>query len=263
MTTWLEKKRSYQKEKGMTMIVAVVIMAILIVFTFSLTLIAYSLYSSQNKNLSSMKCAEAANTLVVALADELCYEDAATERYPEYDSYLYKYIRYNLFHSSQTWPYYKKNDEDHNATKACRYFDLNYNTKKKVYDENGEEKKQENEEGEQTSVNVDHVEGLPGKTVVCIFWELPSGATTTQAEGDVPVAGTKLTIEVTCEAASQTYTAKKEFLLEIRNYKSTTVDAGLQLNLKNSASNNAVNPCSFSYETEIHPEQRWVWIPAE
>ena len=255
-----EKKKSYQKDKGMTMIVAVVIMAILIVFTFSLTLIAYSLYSSQNKNLSSMKCAEAANTLAAALSDELRYEDPATERYPEYESYLYKYIRYNLFHSSQTWPYYKANDPAHVSKKAFRYFDLNYNTTKKVYDANGAEKKPE---GQSTAMSVDHVEGLPGKTVVCIYWELPDDATATQAEGNVPVSGTKLTIEVTCEAASQSYTVKKEFVLEINNYKPTTVDAGLQLALKNVAANNAVNPCSFSYETEIHSDQRWNWIPVE
>lgn len=250
-----EKKQSYHKEKGMTMIVAVVIMAILIVFTFSLTLIAYSLYSSQNKNLASMKCAEAANTLAVALSDELHYEDEATERYPEYESYLYKYIRYNLFHASQTWTYYKKNNADHTSEKAFRYFDLYYNTKKKVT--------QEDEKGQQTTADVDHVEGLPGKTIVCIYWELPSDATPAQAEGNVPVTGTKLTIEVTCEAASQSYTAKKEFILEINSYKPNAVDAGLQLALKNSAANNSVNPCGFSYETEIHPDQRWVWVPVE
>ena len=107
--------------KGATMMVAVVIMGILIVFTFSLMLVAYSFYASQNKNVASLRCSEAAITLSQALESELTFDNKA-ELYPEKDSYLYKYIRYNIcqYEVGKTgyWPYYDPNggaahDESH------------------------------------------------------------------------------------------------------------------------------------------------------
>ena len=62
--------------KGASMIVAIIIMGILIVFTFSLMLVAYTLYASQTKNIASMKCSESANTLSQAIEDELSDENA-------------------------------------------------------------------------------------------------------------------------------------------------------------------------------------------
>lgn len=254
--------KSYQMNHGVTLVVAVVIIAILIVFTFSLTLIAYTLYSSQNKNLASMKCAEAANSLSAAISDELTYSDKDANRFPEYDSYLYKYLRYNLCHPDVTWPYYDESaPAEHGKTVAFRRFDLNYNTKKYVYDENGEKKKEKDEDGNDTDTDmaVDHVEGLPGTTQVCIYWMLPEDSNSATSR-----AGTRLFIEVTCEAASQSYTVTKEYTLEIQQYnQQDATDRTRQNALKTAGTveNSAVNPCGFSFENEIFKDELWVWKP--
>ena len=247
----------------MTLIVAVVIIAILIVFTFALTLVAYSLYSSQNKNLSSMKCAEAANTLSTSLADELTFMDDSKDRFPEFDSYLYMYIRYNLFHSDKTWPYYYPKKAGHGQSEAFRKFELKYNTKKTLSNPDGSPYEKVNTDETKSTVPVEEVEGLPGKTVVCIYWELPGDADEAALTGTKPIGGTKLTIEVTCEAASQTYTAKKELTLDISNYGTGVKDLSRQKAIKDAESNTMVNPYPFSYQTETNPNDMWIWTEME
>ena len=127
---------SKRNNKGATMIVAIVIMGILIVFTFSLTLVAYTYYASQNKNVASLRCSEAANSFSLALEDELTYEYKDGEgnviRCPEYDSYLYKYLRYNLFQEETFWPYYGSGD-GHDMSYASRKFQLKYNSREQVW----------------------------------------------------------------------------------------------------------------------------------
>ena len=66
-----------RNNKGATMVVCIMIMAVLIIFTFAVTLAAYTLYASQNKNIASMRCSEAANSLSAALDEELQDPDAA------------------------------------------------------------------------------------------------------------------------------------------------------------------------------------------
>lgn len=266
-------RKSYRNSKGATLIMAIIIMTILIVFTFSLTLIAYTLYASQNKNISSMKCAEAANTLSVALSKELTYEyvdkdNAEKNKFPETESYLYRYLRYNICQDDQTWPYYVSDSiAGHDKDSAYRYFDLKYNTAKKIYDDNGND----------TGKTVENVEGLPGKTTVCIYWMLPKG--TDYSNGltmkDKPKAdrqGIRLFVEVTCEAGNQSYTVKNEYELKIDNYDITkSVDKSRYNYLKNSAMVedglvNPVNPLGLvmsenASEDELFNKEKWEWVP--
>ncbi len=251
--------RSYQADKGVALIVAVLIISVLIVFTFTLTLVAYSLYSSQNKNLSSMKCSEAANSLSIALSDELRNIDSVNKRYPEYDSYLYLYLRYNLFHSDKTWPYYDPSKEGHGKDEAFRYFSLKYNSKKTLSDENGNPVVTTGEGGVESTVSVDHVEGLPAKTEVCIYWELPVENKDDPQAGNKPVSNALLTVEVTCEAANQSYTARKEYKLSILSYGDSEEDVARQVAMKEAGKKDMVNPCAFSYETESYPDEFWKW----
>lgn len=277
MKSCFYKKTSY-RNKGATMIAAIVILGILIVFTFSLTLIAYTLYSSQNKNTSSLKCAEAANSLSVALNDELTYEDLDNELYPEKESYLYRYLRYNLCQDS-TWPFYvDENTENHRKVDACRYFELKYNSSKIKYDKDG------NPVVDQTTgenVKIDGVEGLPGKTTVCIYWMLPEGVEyqvgkTMKDNYNSQAArqNIRLFVEVTCEAASQTYTVKREYLLQIDNYDlddTTSLDRKRYNYLKNDSivGDPAVNPCEFEMDAddpnndELYCGEKWIWIPTD
>ena len=65
----LKKKNN----KGAAMMLTIIIIAVLVVFTFSLILISYNLYASQNKNLSSDRNAEAANSLSPGQAIKLMF----------------------------------------------------------------------------------------------------------------------------------------------------------------------------------------------
>ena len=261
-------KTSYQSEKksrhgcirddsGATMIVAIVIMTILIVFTFSLTLIAYTLYASQNKNIASMRCSEAANTLSKALGDELTYQNDAENRYPEFDSYLYKYIRFNILQDNKTWPYYDPQESaGHDKASAYRYFDLMYYNNKQAYDENMNKK-----DGE----TVDSVEGLPGKTTVCVYWMLPEGvdpASVPCAKSDLTSKkGVRLVIEVTCEVASQSYTVEREYVLETLTYQILTnsKDRNRYNYLFNTElGKSSLNPLGL-VQGDYEISEKWVW----
>ena len=250
-------KYSYQFNKGVTMIVAIIIMAILVIFTFSLTLIAYTLYASQNKNVASMRCAEAANTLSVALENELTYVNDSDDIYPEKDSYLYRYLRYNLCQDNVTWPYYIADDvSGHDKKAAYRYFDLRYNSEKKqnVTPADG---------GASSVEAVDGIEGMPGKTIVCIYWKLPENATVTKEQTAKEYLnnkdGLKLYIEVTCEAANQSYTVTKEYILKTSSYTAFEADKSNVLSNSLTHSGNVfTNPCNF-VESDIKSTEKWEW----
>ena len=254
----------HQRDQGMALIVSVVIIAILIVFTFSLTLIAYTLYSSQNKNIASMRCREAANTLSSALFYELTFTDETQtpKRYPEYDSYLYKYLRYNICQDDVTWPYYEPGTDGHGKEDAFRYFDLKPNPRKKVYDKDGNELKQDETE---EAIYAETVEGLPGKTEVCIYWRLPKDCNSVEYPlgKNLPSReGIRLFVEVTCEAASQSYTVTREYALRVALYDNNDKDEwGRQEALFGAAvnGNEAINPCQISVETDLVKDEKWIW----
>ena len=255
------RRNSLVNDLGATMIVAIVIMAILIVFTFSLILIAYSLYASQNKNVASMKCSEAANTLSTALGDELTYVDDANNRYPEFDSYLYKYIRFNICQDDKTWPYYDPRESTgHDKASAYRYFDLMYYNNKQAYDENM---------NKIDGKKVDSVEGLPGKTTVCIYWMLPEGmdpALVPNAKtGLTNKKGIRLVVEVTCEVASQSYTVENEYVLQTPSYDVMTnsKDRNRHNHLFSTAlSDTSVNPLGLVI-TDYDDMEKWTWVRSD
>lgn len=282
----LNKKKlhisSYKKHKskGMSMIVAIVLMMVLIVFTFSLTLVAYTLYSSQAKNVASMRCSEAANTLSKSLEQELMFSSEQANRFPE-DSYLYDYIRYNICQDDVTWPYYAgENVQDHDRAAACRYFDLTYNNKKTVYDEEGNPKKKKDEDGQDTDQDetVSSVEGLPGRTEVCIYWMLPEKSEITDYSGIVGKDymsssrdGIRLFIEVTCESGGQSYTVTREYELETDYYGADRYSVSRCNYLRSLYNDSSVNPTNRSLsdinmsadEDNVEDCELWIWKETE
>ena len=255
---------------GASLILAIIIILILIIFTFSLMLIAYTLYASQNKNISSLKCSEAANSLSVALNDELTYEDKDNNIYPELESYLYRYIRYNICQDDRTWPYYVNDDTaGHDKKAAYRYFDLKFNSSKAEYDSEGNVIK-----------NWDSIEGMPGKTKVCIYWMLPDGTnyeSVSTVKNDLKNIddrkGIRLFVEVTCESASQSYTVSKEYKLNIENYNMGKSEDKVRFNyLKKDGVVNepSVNPLGLKMSDgsdgipdDLYYGEKWVWVPTE
>ena len=281
----LKEKRGEKGEsnRGASLILAIIIIMILIVFTFSLMLIAYTLYASQNKNISSLKCSEAANSLSVALDDELTYEDETNNIYPEIESYLYRYIRYNICQDDKTWPYYVDDNKiGHDKKAAYRYFNLKFNSSKPVYDSDGNVIKKKDSEGNDTDANqtLDSVEGLPGNTTVCIYWKLPKGvdpdSVGTVKEDFKSIdkrKGIRLFIEVTSESASQSYTVKREYKLDIEDYNMTNAEDKLRFNYLKKAGvvdEPSVNPLNLKMsdgtngvEDDLYYGEKWTWIPVE
>ncbi len=237
MIKQLNKRK--KDNKGVTMMAAIVIMTIMIIFSFALILAAYTYYSSQNKNVASMRCAEAATSLSLAIEKELTYKSSDGTIYPERNSHLYKYLRYNLFQNGQ-WPYYAPSVSGHDSTYACRYYNLKYNSAK--YDEG--------------------IEGMPGNTSLCMYWIAKDNnydydhATRSDRDGVIMV------IEVTCETAGQSYTVKSEYELETSEYGS---EDGMQLAYIRSAQNDkSVNPLGNSAVSifpalSVDPSERWTW----
>lgn len=225
--------RKRNNNSGATMIVAIVIMGLLIVFTFSLMLVAYTYYSSQTKNTASLRCSEAANSLSLSLKEEL------TSSNPE-NSELYRYLRYNLC-QTDTWPYHKDGLDGH-GKESYRKFDLKYNSAR---------------------TDVDGIEGLPGNTLISIYWELPDGVTDTQvfaSDYTDKRNGIKLYIDVTCESGSQSYTVTSVYSLELSKYPAN--DNHLKT-IINAFSSSSANPLSKSAKGIVAlngiDNEKWTW----
>ena len=174
---FLTKKENNQ---GVALIVCITVISILIIFCFSLLLVSYTLYASQNKNLQSDRNAEAAKTLAVSLRDELAEGSD--------QSYLCNYLRYNVQQESNSWPYYEVNKEGnevagHGSADAKRYFNL-------------------------TKTEGVNIEGYPSQVELCMYWMRPVKKPEERNK-------TRLFVEITCNSGSQSYTIKCEYVLTI------------------------------------------------
>ena len=199
------------KNQGATMIVAIIVVAVLMVFAFSLILVTYSFYSSQNKKVASKKCSEAANSLSVAMVTEL--ED--DEAYNNSDFWLY--LRFNLFQND--WTFYEPKIDEHNASKAVKTFEMKANPN--YYLDSGES----------------NLVGYPGLVKLKVYWMLPKKMYD-DCNNDMNIIGgvdpTKLSandrkdarlfIEITCESASQSYTVTNEYHLTLDKYDDNDIE---------------------------------------
>ena len=183
---------------GAAMIVAIFIIGIILVFTFALLLVSYTLYASQNKNAASLRCSEAANTLSIALEDELEDPDAYKT------SAFYKYLRCNVFQDKNTWPYYEAGKPGHGEKEAFRYMDLRANVK------------------------YDQVEGFPGSVKLCMYWTVDDKdvrnllATKDFISLSVSQRSTaRLHVLIITETASQSYTVENIYKVNISTVPTT------------------------------------------
>ncbi len=202
--------KKMKKNDGVAMIVCITIIAILLIFVFSLLLASYVLYSSQNKNLQSDKTAEATKTLSVALSEQMAANDAEDD--------LYRYVRYNMWQAN--WPYYAPGVDGHTEEDAFRYFSMNKNT---------------------------DMSGFPSKVQVCIYWMLPEdGAAAVDLSHPEDITAdikgnARLFMEVSSSAGSQNFRMKNEFVLTV----SKTVGTEHPV-----ASGEGVNPMNNVIDTE-------------
>ncbi len=182
--------------RGVAMMVCITIIAILMIFCFSLLSVSYSLYSSQNNSMQADKNAEAAKSLSVALRDELT---GVSE-----DSFLCKYLRYNIVSGNdavknvngETWPHYDPDAAGHDEACAKRYFTLH--------------------KSDAVSIN-----GFPGSTEVCMWWTVPATSVNSSKK-------THLFVEVECRSGSQSYVVCSEYELMEFKQTSTYPDVSMQ-----------------------------------
>ena len=210
--------------QGAAMMVVVVIIGILMIFCFSLLLASYTLYASQNKNAASKRNSEAANTLSRALETELTRGDST-----EKDSALWKYLRCNL--NQNEW----KSGE-------IKYFDMHYNQSSTYFDAENPT-----------------LEGYPGKIQLAMYWKPPKGQENEQFCSNPN--GIRLTIEITCDTASQTYTISNQYLLSAVPYDTNDYDdRNLQYRLQQVINNPNYNVYNHN-EAQIDTDTKWIWLP--
>ncbi|HCA21539.1 MAG TPA: hypothetical protein DEO87_04065 [Lachnospiraceae bacterium] len=218
-----EKKNN---NNGAAMMLTIIIIAVLIVFTFSLILISYNLYASQNKNLSSDRNSEAANSLSRSLREELTDGDAVT------NSNLWKYLRWNIAYMAddtdcKDWPYYAPNKAGHGDTEAKRYFKLDRNT---------------------------DMAGMPADVSVCIYWELPDGQVGSNGlpeyDKDASRDGIILHIVITCKTGGQVYTTADTYRLTVLDVEDTTLATAIAHSKTKSS-----NPADHT----INSNEDWQW----
>ena len=210
--------------KGVAMIVCITVISILVVFCFSLLLVTYTLYASQNKNSQSDRNAEACKSLSVSLRQELVDSNE--------DSNLYKYIRYNVLQDS--WPYYAPEETGHEKEDAFRYFKLD-------------------------KANSANIEGYPSDIEICIYWMPSEQLTEVTIAADpengieettkiIPARrGTRLFVEICCRSGSQSYTITSEYQLGISKI--------IKSNLKAKSDVMDLNPA----RNTIDRDEIWKW----
>lgn len=249
------KKTLRQKlnNSGAAMVVAIIVIAVLMVFVFSLVLISYNLYASQNKNIATMMNNEAANSLSRALRDDLCSEKAGLS-VPDGGSNFYKYLRFNvLWYDNDNsgfvdWPYY--DSETDNKDAAYRYFDFSANG---------------------------NIKGMPDSIYVCVYWTLPpkdnfenkyvqaiNNSGTQINDLCELITGTHLYIDVVCESGSQSYKVSDEYVLYAEPLDSTTDEKS---ELLTDLSKVTYNPAGHymengvtDYSDKLWAKQKWTWV---
>ena len=250
------------RNKGSSMVIAIVVIGILMVFVFALMLVTYTLYTSQNKNVASARNSYAANTLSQALETELQMEDA------EASSDLYKYLRFNI--NQKSWPYYcpDADFDGHDEAAAFRYFDINYNYVEKYFSEETTDESGNITKGEKS----DSLAGFPGSVKLCIYWRaseeteakwIRDGLTNAPEPGDADfnISGARLYIDIICETASQSYVVTNKYILNVvDDYSDSKDNKNLMKTLdafyKDSNMKDRLNPFGNTVEDL---DQHWKW----
>lgn len=228
-----KKRTVIINNRGSAMMVAVIIIAILMVFTFSLLLVSYTLFASQNKKVASRRNTEAANTLAMVLQEELEDENA------DENSDLWRYIRCNIG-QEDTWPYYDGTNED----EAFRKFDMKPNHIN-LYKDKG----YFNKAGE--------IEGYPGEIELCIYW-MPPESVTDLSNYNYTHSGIRLFIEINCNTANQNYVTTSEYTLRVSDFSNSTSDIKKKKALTNIAKQQTYNPAGIT-DSKIKTDEKWRW----
>ena len=242
------QRSSRKRNSGAAMIVAIIVVAILMIFTFSLMLVSYTLYATQNKRVASKKCSEAANSLSIAMADEMD-EKKNPDAFKNSDFWIY--LRYHLMQDD--WPFYEPVLDGHKTNDAVKGFEMKANPN---YFETGKST----------------LDGYPGTIKIKAYWMLPEILYEEHSIETDPNffidykfspddmsdrTNVRLFLEITCESGSQSYTVTNEYHLSIREYDLGKEDEKAEKNKL--ASYTASNYNFLTSGKTIMTGERWRW----
>lgn len=222
----MQRKRTFrqfhkEENRGSAMIVAIVVSMVVVVFSLSLLLVSYALFSSSVRRVTQNQCRELSKTISIEIEKEL-----TTPAYTSFDmqkkdvtdgkNLLWQYLRYNVCQGN--WPYYEsESTTGHDEKAAYRYFTL-----------------------AATGGDTTKYAAMADDISVCIYWE--NDGSYQISKNDVV-----LCVKVTCTKGDQMAAMLSKYNLSCMDYENAVegVDAG----------NKTVNPT----DNAIEKKEYWSW----
>lgn len=223
------RKNILKNKDGAALMIAIAIMAIVMMLSLVLLLVAFSLYNTSQKEFEMEQNRELAKTLSLRLQDELTITSNEPYKNPDPISKypLWFYVRYNVW--GDQWSDYDDSGASLSNTPkyAFRYFKVNSDTL--VSD---------------TQVDTSKLSKKLENISILLYWTKEDGASSSNK------AGTKLIVSVTCGEADMKSTIVSEYSLGIDSGNDEDPD------YKKLESNEIVNPEGNS----INPKELWRWV---
>lgn len=178
--TRISKEKMFAKtlmgnKEGSAILIAIIVMMVAIMLSFSLLLGSYSLFATVNKQQNMEQCKEMAQSISREIEREITGSETNFDSFSslkkaveDQEAPLWSYLRFHLWQTN--WPYYNEEERGHSENYAFREFEV---------DSDGNQ--------EETSI-LDTV-------LIKMYWESEEGA---QKNG-----GTSLFIKVSCTKGKQ------------------------------------------------------------
>ena len=203
------------------MIVAIVVSMVVVVFSLSLLLVSYALFSSSVRRVTQNQCRELSKTISIEIEKELTtpvYTSFEMQKQDVTDgkNLLWQYLRYNICQGN--WPYFESvGTTGHDEKAAYRYFTL-----------------------AATGGDTAKYAAMADDISVCIYWENDGSYLTSKND-------TVLCVKVICTKGDQTASMLSKYNLSCVEYENAEsgVDSG----------NDIVNPS----KNDILKSEHWSW----
>jgi hypothetical protein len=216
------KHKKRQQNQGTAMIVAIVVGLVVMVFTLSLLLVSYSLFSSAVRQSTQTKCRELAKSLNNELRQELLTPDyssfADMKDKAGSENNLWFYIRCNLWQGDM-WPYYKDGESGHGVDDSYRYFTL----------------------------DTSDFDGMADKILVTVYWEIDSDNPKSETDKNL----TLLHVITEVEKNEEVYSVETKYELNISAFITENGYGEME-----TIDNSDINPDNNT----IDNNERWTWV---
>jgi hypothetical protein len=215
-----------EKNQGVAMIVAVIAGMVLMVFTLSLLLVSYTLFSSVAAKSTQSQCAELAKSVSQELRQELLNvnydsysaQNAAVGR----ENNLWFFLRYNLW-QQEAWPYYNDGETGHDEADSVRYFTINATEDSKF-------------------------EGMADQILITTYWKIDSDSPQNETDKSL----TTVHFKVEAKKGDSAYVVESDYALTVTPYDSAEGEGNME-----TVENSKINP----YNKYIDRNEKWVWVP--